>query len=164
MFKVKFKTVFCSVLIVALAVGYAEARSVRNYNDLKVDEPVQRTTGFKNYEAMAMLKNFYNTVIKKGCTSKYSHVRAGITPRMLQTLKNKEAVIVTVNNCFTGAGGDMCDDSIVSVKAIGDKKFKVTIRGHYGSEPKTSPNYRYTTIKTVTMVKSGDNYLIDDVK
>lgn len=162
MSKVSLKAVLCSVLIAVLAVGYANARSVRNYSDMKLEKPVQRVTGFKNYEAMAMLKNFYNTVIKKGCTSKYSHVRACITPRMLQTLKNKEAVIDC--NCFTGAGGDMCDDSIVSVKALGNKKFKVTISGHYGSEPKNSPNYRYTTVKTVTMVKSGDNYLIDSVQ
>lgn len=162
MLKVTFRALLCSLLIMVIAFGSANATSVVYPKVAKKAAVVPPRNGFNNQEAVKMLKTFYNKVIKNGCSSKYSHVKAATTSKMLQKIKNKEAIIDC--NYFTGAGGEMCDDSIVSVKSIGNHKFKVVIRGHYGGEPKNSPNYRYTTSKTVTVVKSDGKYLIDDVK
>ena len=162
MFKVIFRTILCTILVAIITVGSANAVSVVRPKVAKKAAVVPQTKKSDNQEAIQMLKSFYNKVLKNGCTSKYSHVRANVTPRMLQIMKNKEAIIDC--NCFTGAGGDMCDDSVQSVKALGKNRYKVVIKGHYAGEPKNSKNYRYTTTKTVTLVKSGGKYLIDDVK
>lgn len=161
MSKTIFRTLICAIIVAAFSVSSANAKSVYYPKVAKKAAVVPVKSGYNDQEAIRTLMAFYNKVLKNGCTSKYSHVRAGISPRMLQTLMNQEAIIDC--NCFTGAGGDMCDDSVKAIRALGNHRYRVVIRGHYAGESKQSGNYYYTSTKTVTVIQSGGKYLIDSV-